>query len=98
MADLPLVKVPHPVGSIALDRLRSLAESTVDAIAEQLLRNSKLAAGATAINRTNGDDSDSLIMVSSEPAELFSEMIERGWSDGLRFCRRRGRRLKNGRG
>lgn len=83
MADLPLVKVPHPVGSIALDRLRSLAESTVDAIAEQLLRNSKFAAGATAINRTNGDDSDSLIMVSSEPAELFNEMIERGWSDGL---------------
>ena len=83
MADLPLVKVPHPVGSIALDRLRSLAELTVDAIAEQLLRNSKFAAGATAINRTNGDDSDSLIMVSSEPAELFNEMIERGWSDGL---------------
>jgi len=67
MADLPLVKVPHPVGSIALDRLRSLAESTVDAIAGQLLRNSKFAAGATAIHRTNGDDSDSLIMVSSSP-------------------------------
>ena len=23
------------------------------------------------------------VMVSSEPAELFNELIERGWSDGL---------------
>ena len=83
MADLPLVKVPHPVGSIALDRLRSLAESTVDAIAVQLLRNNKFTDGAMAINRSNGAYSDSLATVSIEPAELFSEMIERGWSDGL---------------
>ena len=83
MADLPLVKVPHPVGSIALDRLRSLAESTVDAIAGQLLRNNKFTDGATAINCADGASSDSLATVSIEPAELFSEIIERGWSDGL---------------
>jgi len=83
MADLPLVKVPHPVGSMALDQLRSLAESMVDVIAVQLLRNDKFTAGATAINRANGAYSDSLVTVSIEPAELFSEMIERGWSDGL---------------
>ena len=83
MADLPLVKVPHPVGSIALDRLRSLAESTVDAIAVQLLRNNKFTDGATGINRADGAYSDSLVTVSIEPAELFSDMIERGWSDGL---------------
>ena len=83
MADLPLVKVPHPVGSIALDRLRLLAESTVDVIAVQLLRNNKFTDGARAINRSNGAYSDSLATVSIEPAELFSEMIERGWSDGL---------------
>ena len=83
MADLPLVKVPHPVGSIALDRLRSLAESTVDAIAMQVLRNNKFTDGATGINRADGAYSDSLVTASIEPAELFSEMIERGWSDGL---------------
>jgi len=83
MADLPLVKVPHPVGSIALDRLRLLAESTVDVIAVQLLRNNKFTDGARAISRSNGAYSDSLATVSIEPAELFSEMIERGWSDGL---------------
>jgi hypothetical protein len=83
MADLPLVKVPHPVGSIALDRLRLLADSTVDVIAVQLLRKNKFTDGARAINRSNGAYSDSLATVSIEPAELFSEMIERGWSDGL---------------
>ena len=36
LGDLRLIELPHPVGSISLDILRSLAESNIDSIVKVL--------------------------------------------------------------
>ena len=36
LSDLRLIELPHPVGSVSLDTLRSLAESTIDSIVRVL--------------------------------------------------------------
>ena len=36
LSSLPLVELPHPVGSVSLDILRSLAESNIDSIVSVL--------------------------------------------------------------
>jgi len=84
MADLPLIRVPHPVGTLAADSLRSLAERAVDSIIAQLVRGEAKASSNTAtISSATGDDSDSTLSVPSDPAEMFRIFAERGWTDGL---------------
>jgi hypothetical protein len=82
MADLPLVKVPHPVGTIPLDHLRSLAEAKMASITASLLRPSSIPESDTA-ERANGDGSDVMQSVSADPAAFYTDAIKRGWSDGL---------------
>jgi hypothetical protein len=80
MADLPLVKVPHPVGTIPLAQLQALAEATVDSIVNDLLCQSR------PVSQASGDrvpSLDSAIKLSSDPGALFAELVRRGWSDGL---------------
>ena len=83
MNDLPLVIVPHPVGTVSLDQLRSLAESTVDSITTRLLRQSQAASGSGEPASKKIVPLDSPIGVSSDPSILFKELVKRGWSDGL---------------
>jgi hypothetical protein len=82
--DLPLVQVPHPVGTISLDALRAVAESTVDALAEKLLRSNGAHSLARAISSADGEGLTAAILSApSDPAEMFSFLFERGWTDGL---------------
>ena len=82
--ELPLVKVPHPVGTVSLGALCTIAESAVDAIAEKLL------AGNGAASQGNGQSSQQAegsaatgLTVPSDPADMFSFFSDRGWTDGL---------------
>jgi hypothetical protein len=83
MNHLPLIRLPHPVGSISLDALRSLAESSIDAIANALT----VAAvhSDDSPNGTNGGaaESGSALAVPADPALMFQYFVNRGWSDGL---------------
>ena len=83
MADLPLVIVPHPVGTISLEQLRFLAESTVESITANLLRQGQSAPGCADQAREKAAPLNSPVRVSSDPAVLFNELVKRGWSDGL---------------
>jgi hypothetical protein len=83
MADLPLVIVPHPVGTISLEQLRALAESTVESITANLLRQGQSAPGCADQAREKAAPLNSPVRVSSDPAVLFNELVKRGWSDGL---------------
>ena len=83
MNHLPLISLPHPVGSISLDALRSLAESSIDAIVNALT----VAAvhSDDSPNGTNGGaaESGSALAVPADPALMFQYFVNRGWSDGL---------------
>jgi hypothetical protein len=83
MVDLPLVVVPHPVGTISLDQVRSLAESTVDSITANLLRQREPAPESAGLAQEKIAPLESMVRVSKEPAALFTELVKRGWSDGL---------------
>ena len=84
MADLPLIRVPHPVGTLAAGALRSLAEHSVDSIAGQLVRGEVNASSSDATSTsTDKNDSTGKLRVPSEPAEMFHLFSERGWTDGL---------------
>ena len=84
MADLPLVKVPHPVGTISLEALRSVAESVVDAIAGKLITgNGASACGLTVPSHASAGSAAASLSVPSDPAEMFSHFFDRGWTDGL---------------
>jgi len=82
--ELPLVKVPHPVGTISLDALRALAESVVGAIVAKLVRGVDTDSAVDAAGPEIGEGSFShYISVPSEPGEMFGYFCERGWTDGL---------------
>ena len=83
MADLPLVIVPHPVGTISLNQLRSLAESVVDPMTTKLLRQSQPVTEPAERARSDSDTSRTTLRIASDPPGLFSEVVKRGWSDGL---------------
>ena len=82
--DLPLVKVPHPVGTISLEALRTVAESAVAAIVAQLIRGNGAALHENARLSPDGEGSAAAsLSVPSDPAEMFSFLFDRGWTDGL---------------
>ncbi|HSE86164.1 MAG TPA: hypothetical protein VLJ79_08100 [Candidatus Binatia bacterium] len=83
LSDLPLVKLPHPVGSVSLDILRSLAESNIDSIVNGLTAGE---VGADfPLDETNGSgvECTATVEVPAEPGLMFQYFINRGWSDGL---------------
>jgi hypothetical protein len=82
--DLPLVKVPHPVGTIPLEALRAVAESAADAIAGKLVLGIDSFSPGNAISGLDGEGSAAVsLSVPGDPAEMFSCFFERGWTDGL---------------
>ncbi|HYJ17111.1 MAG TPA: hypothetical protein VE170_16585 [Candidatus Limnocylindria bacterium] len=84
MADLPLVEVPHPVGTISLEALRSMAESVADAIAGKLITgNGASARGLTVPSHASAGSAAASLSVPSDPGAMFSHFFDRGWTDGL---------------
>ena len=80
LTDLRLIELPHPVGSVSLDILRSLAESNIDSIVRVLT------AGDMHSDLNGGDGSaecTATVEVPSDPVLMFQYFINRGWSDGL---------------
>jgi hypothetical protein len=81
---LPLVEVPHPVGTISLDALNKIAEATVESIVEGLTVND----GNTEATTRDHDWPDEgntaeLTTVPRDAAALFNFVAARGWTDGL---------------
>ena len=81
MAELPLVKVAHPVGTIALAALRAVAESSLDTIIANLILKVD-AQGGTSHNYCE-NELPSMIAAPADAAELFHWVAEKGWTDGL---------------
>jgi hypothetical protein len=85
MRELPLIEVPHPVGTISMEALRVVAEAALESIVAGLTgRNSggidSLGGDVTA---SQDHDAEQLITVPRDPAALFDCFVTRGWSDGL---------------
>jgi len=83
MAQLPIVRLPHPVGSIGLDALRSLAASSVAAIVGALttdpVRSDDVPNGENGRAMEDGSE----LTVPADPALMFQYFVNLGWTDGL---------------
>jgi hypothetical protein len=79
LANLPLVKVPHPVGTIGLDALNAIADSVVDKITASLVQG----VGSGDEGGTSPGSEAPAILLSNDGEELFREFSARGWTDGL---------------
>jgi hypothetical protein len=80
MSALPLVEVPHPIGTISTDALRRVAEAAVESIVVGLTRRN---GGAEFATKAHNHDVGEWMAVPRDPAALFHFFIARGWSDGL---------------
>lgn len=84
MSELPLVRVPHPVGTIDLERLKEVADASVDFIVAELVNDA-----SSSVDGQRGkspDDSTTrpaLVKLPAEPERFFQAALEQGWSDGL---------------
>ena len=82
LSQLPLVELPHPVGSISLDALRALAQSALNSIADALT-------AGRMHTKSLVDEKDGCALerptaeVPADPGLMFQYFINRGWSDGL---------------
>ncbi|MBI4524764.1 MAG: hypothetical protein HY695_13250 [Deltaproteobacteria bacterium] len=83
LGDLPLVQVPHPVGSISLDSLRFVAESALDGIIKAVTGPELPADGLPAAAGVAGPDVKSVLQVPAEPSRMLQYFLKRGLSDGL---------------
>ena len=83
LSSLPLVELPHPVGSVSLDILRSLAESNIDSIVSVLTAGEVHADFPLDDANEPGDECTATLEVPRDPGLMFQYFINRGWSDGL---------------
>jgi hypothetical protein len=83
MSDLPLVKLPHPVGSISLDALRCLAESNIAVISTALTAGAIHSDCPTNDEGRSDGEALSSMQVPADPGLMFQYFVNRGWSDGL---------------
>ena len=83
LSSLPLVELPHPVGSVSLDILRSLAESNIDSIVSVLTAGEVHADFPLDDANESGDECTVTVEVPADPGLMFQYFINRGWSDGL---------------
>jgi hypothetical protein len=83
LGNLPLIKVPHPVGSISLAALKALADSSVGLIVEALTGNNRLSFRSQGVRDNSDSESQASEYVPSAPALAFKAFVERGWTDGL---------------
>jgi len=82
LSALPLVELPHPVGSIPLAALRTVACSIIDQIVDALTRQSAVDEPWSA-NKSDDAGTERVIEAPADPALMFQYFINRGWSDGL---------------
>jgi len=84
MGGLPLVEVPHPVGTISTDALKKVAVAAIESIVAGLTRkNGNAEIGTGGGEKSHDPETEKLISVPSNPAALFHFVAARGWSDGL---------------
>jgi hypothetical protein len=84
MSELPLVEVPHPVGTISIEALKRVAEGAVESIIASITRrNGDIEATAKGDLHSVSSDIEESIAVPRDPAALFHFVMARGWSDGL---------------
>jgi hypothetical protein len=84
MSELPLVEVPHPVGAIFIEALKSVAEGAVESIIASITRrNGDIEATAKGDLHSVSRDIEESIAVPRDPAGMFDFVMARGWSDGL---------------
>ena len=83
LSELPLVELPHPMGSIPPDALRALARSSIDGIIRALTEPPARGETATTTRSEDCGAEPALIEVPADPALMFQYFINRGWSDGL---------------
>jgi len=83
LGDLPLVELPHPVGSVSLDILRSLAALTIDHIVSILTAGDVSSDYPSHEENGSGVECVSMVEVPADPGLMFQYFINRGWSDGL---------------
>jgi hypothetical protein len=81
--ELPLIRVPHPVGSISFESLKPLAERTVDGIVEALVCGRDRIEDSVRAVGTSGLEPPSVAKVPAEPGRMFQYLSEKGWTDGL---------------
>ena len=82
LGDLRLIELPHPVGSVSLDTLRSLAESNIDSIVRVLTAGD--VRSDYPLNEVDVPTECAVaVEVPSDPSLMFQYFINRGWSDGL---------------
>ena len=84
MGGLPLVEVPHPVGTISNDALRKVAEAALEPILTSLTHgNADSETVPTSGAQLPVCDATEMLAVPRDPAALFHFVMARGWSDGL---------------
>jgi hypothetical protein len=81
MSQLPLIRLPHPVGSIPLEPLRMLAEASIEPIVSALT--SDAVCSGDSRNGRDGDEAVSALEVPADPGLMFQYFVNRGWTDGL---------------
>ena len=83
LSDLRLIELPHPVGSVPLDILRSLAESNIDSIVSVLTAGEFCPDDPLIDADESGVECTATVEVPADPGLMFQYFINRGWSDGL---------------
>ena len=83
MAALPLVQVPHPVGTIPAEQLDRIVEDALDVIVAPLISAAADTAGGAPRSQLAEGDTATAVTVPGDPAGLFDFMVARGWTDGL---------------
>ncbi len=84
MEALPLVEVPHPVGTLSIEALKRVAESAVESIVAGLTRkNGGVESAAKDGATSHGHEVGEWLTVPRDPAALFHFVSARAWSDGL---------------
>lgn len=84
LSDLPLVRVPHPVGTIDHKRLEEIADASMDAIVAKLITPRAASGGGQPCNLLGeGAGKPAVTQLPVEPEALFREAVAQGWSDGL---------------
>jgi hypothetical protein len=82
LSELPLIELPHPVGSVSVDVLRGLARSNLNAIVSALTVN-KIHNNSLVVEKGGRGVECPTTEVPADPSLMFQYFINRGWSDGL---------------
>jgi hypothetical protein len=82
LSELPLVEIPHPVGSVSLESLRALALGAVDSIVAALTSDC-VRANPALTERALCDFEAQTVEAPADLGLMFQYFINQGWSDGL---------------